>query len=537
MNRSRLSLGLDLSTQSISAVVLDTDSMTKVFEHSLDYFTDNRLNKYGIRRQDYILPPTSEGEASQPPVMFFAAIDAILSDIAEAIDPVEIAVINSSGQQHGHVYLNAEVYSVFSKLTGEGVADSELANLLKGSLAWDRAPTWMTANTAEQADFIRKHAGGKERVIVLSGSNMPLRFTGAVIRAVAQRHPDIYYQTSRIHLISSLIPAVLTGNSAVPADFGNACGTSLMDYIRKQWADTLIKATADGLPGGEKALRDKLPKITAPDATAGRIARYFVGKYGFSPACIVLNGSGDNPQSKVPVAGDLLSLGTSFVNMVTTDGNTYDMDGYANAMYDGLGRPFMFGCRTNGAMVWDRLRAMYGMAKEEYDRAEQALRQAPIASSMVFWQPVNESFPLSRSYNIYRAENNEPDFNSDYAGLVETSLAAVYYHSKGFTRTTTEPLYVTGGATGSTEIMRRVAAIWNRPIIPVGKGGAATGAAIAGIRTIFRSAGEIPQVYQSVGEKILRREKPVQPRPDDVQAFHSPGGYLERFAIEEAKLL
>jgi hypothetical protein len=46
-------------------------------------------------------------------------------------------------------------------------------------------------------------------------------------------------------------------------------------------------------------------------------------------------GSGDNPQSKVQVAGDLLSLGTSFVNMTSTDGKVIDKSGLANAMYDG----------------------------------------------------------------------------------------------------------------------------------------------------------------------------------------------------------
>ena len=91
-----------------------------------------------------------------------------------------------------------------------------------------------------------------------------------------------------------------------------------------------------------------------------------------------------------------LNLDTSLVNMVSTDGKTLDTNGFANAMYDGVGRPFMFGCRTNGTMVWDQLRAMYGMEKEEYGPAEEVLQQAPVAHYMVFWQPKNESFPPYR---------------------------------------------------------------------------------------------------------------------------------------------
>ena len=155
---------------------------------------------------------------------------------------------------------------------------------------------------------------------------------------------------------------------------------------------------------------------------------------------------------------------------------------------------------------------------------------------MVFWQPVNESFPPSGSFDIFRAGNDRPDLTADYAGLVETSLAAVYHHSQGFTRATGEPLYVTGGATGSEEIMRRVAAIWNRPVVPVGKGGAALGAAVVSAHAYLRSAGETPDIERLVGENILKSGHPVQPGPADVQAFHSSGGYLDRFAIEEAKL-
>ena len=128
------------------------------------------------------------------------------------------------------------------------------------------------------------------------------------------------------------------------------------------------------LPGGSEGLLAKLPELAPPDSIVGNIAVYFVEKYGFSQECSIVAGSGDNPQAKVPVAGDLLSLGTSFVNMVSTDGETLDPEGFANAMYDGIGRPFMFGCRTNGAMVWDAVRNHYGLSKEEYEPAEAALR-------------------------------------------------------------------------------------------------------------------------------------------------------------------
>jgi xylulokinase len=366
---------------------------------------------------------------------------------------------------------------------------------------------------------------------------VPLRFTGVIIRKIALQHPEVYRQTENIQLISSLVPAVLTGNARAPIDYGNACGTSLMDYTRKCWSDALIKAVSDGLPGGDKAFRRRLPSLVAPDTIVGTMAKYFVEKYGFAPSCQIIAGSGDNPQSKVLVAGDLLSLGTSIVNMVSTDGKTFDMNGFANAMYDGIGRPFMFGCRTNGAMVWDRLRAMYGLEKEEYRSAEEALQQAPVAQGMVFWQPRSESFPLSGSLEMVRFGNETPGMGTDYAGVIETTLAAVYHHSRGFTRETPETLYVTGGARKSREILRRIAAIWNRPVTTIEESGAALGAAVAGAVSFLSAQEDTIDAERYIGRALLGKKPPYQPSAEDILAFHRPGGYLDRFAAAEARLL
>jgi len=534
---ARLSLGLDSSTQSLSTVLTDIDTAEKVYEKSLDYRKDSRLNDFGIG-SDYIIPPRVSGEADQPPQMFCASLDAMFSDMkAAGVNLGDIVVINDSGQQHGHVYLNSRAGDIFSQLNQGGSGQKELVSLLDGALSYLVAPIWMTSNTVKQTDFVREYVGGKGRMIELSGSNAPLRFTGAVIRRVGEQFPEAYKTTQNIQLISSLIPAILTGNSKVPIDFGNGCGMSLMDYRRKVWSDELIEAHSQGLPDGEEGLKGKLPDLVAPDTIVGKIARYFVEKYGFNPECKITAGSGDNPQSKVLVAGDLLSLGTSFVNMVSTDGKTLDMEGLANGMYDGIGRPFMFGCRTNGAMVWDQIRALYGLDKEDYAPAEKTLQETKPGVYMLFWQPKNESFPPSANFDLVRIIHpEEKGLGGDYAGIIETTLAAVYVHSKGFTRDTDEPLYVTGGATDSPGIMRRVAAIWNRNAIPMEKGGAALGAAVAGVQAYCKATGE-PFDVEEYSQKILQRREAIKPRREDVEAYHGAGKYLDKFAAEEERLI
>jgi xylulokinase len=537
MANKRLSLGLDLSTQSLSAVLIDVDSREIVKQFSLDYQKDARLKKYGIQGQNYILPPKHEGEANQPAKMFLAALDAVFADMKTAGLPMrDILVCNVSAQQHGHAYISHQARILFGRLNVPDATKSNLVTILEGCFALNLVPTWMTSDTVKEADFIRTFVGGQEKMIQMSGSDSPARFTGAVIRKIASQYPEDYQKTEHIHLLSSLIPAVLTGNSRVPLDFGNACGMSMMDYLSKDWSIKLVKAVADGLPGGESTLRNKLLPIVPPYTIVGRIATYFIEKYGFSPDCRIIAGSGDNPQSKVLVTGNLLSLGSSLVNMVATDGKHFDMSGASNAMYDGIGRPFIFSCRTNGALVWDQLRAGHGLKKEDYQPAEKALKETPVGKYMVFWQPRLESFPVSGSYDIIRTTHTEPELGPDYSGLIESTLGTVYLYSRTFARESTDPLYVTGGVNKSLEILRRVAAIWNKPVVRIEDAGAALGAAAAGAYALLKTTGKEVKI-EEINKKLLKKDETIHPLPADVNAYHGSGGYLEKLAVTAAKII
>jgi xylulokinase len=537
-----LALGLDSSTQSITAVVVDIDAQRVVYKKSLDYKADSRLDVFGLNQQ-YILPPREEGEANQPAAMYFASLDAIFADMAaefpdHQLKLTDIAVINVSGQHHGHVLRNRTSRKKFKQLKASDFSpDANLVDLLESSLALDFARIWRTSCTAEQADFVRKQIGSKKGIIELTGSNAPLRFSAFGIRKTAQDYPEQYQKAVIIHQISSLIPAVLAGDYSVGLDFGNACGTSLMDYRKKQWSAELIAAVSQSLPGGQAALAKKLPTLKSATTLVGAIANYFVCKYGFDPKCAIGIGSGDNPQTKVLVAGSLLSLGSSFVNMVETDGTTFDMEGSANAMYDAFDRPFMFGCRTNGALRWDNVRSHFGIAKSDYQSSEKALAQRPPANEgrMYLWQAENESFPVSGCFGPTRIGYDSEDFACDFVGIVESTLAAVYLHSRDF-MTQGDTIYVTGGATQSPGIMKRLAAIWNRNVIPIEKAGAALGAAVSGAYALLLSEGAELNAGK-FGSSFLKKQAVIKPQPADVSAYHGAAGFLKRYKAAEAKLM
>jgi xylulokinase len=517
----------------MTAVVIDTEHGSIAWKKSLSYIGDSRLNGYGLEYDSFIIPPRVAGEADQPPRLFLAALDAVLSDLAEdgAVKPAEIAVINVSGQQHGHVYLKQDAQKHFSMLRVEGAGKkgTSLVSLLEGVFSYGTAPIWKTSDTAAQADAIRTGVGGRDRMIELSGSDSPLRFSGAVMRRVAQRYPDTWDRTGTVQLISTFLPAVLTGNSRVGTDFGNACGMSLLDYQKRSWSGDLIAAASASLSGGVEAFRSKLTDIVAPDDPVGTLAPYFSEKYGLSGSCIVAAGSGDNPQTKVLVGGDLLSLGTSFVFMVAasvSDSGEVAMDkaGYANAMYDGLGRPFLFGCRTNGALVWDRVRMMHGLGKDEYEPADSLLPSAPAGESMLLWQPDAESFPACGVMEPVRDGSRKASLTEDYAGIIDTTLVIIEHYARGFSRKTGDPLYVTGGPAGVQGVVDRIAAVWNRPVVTIGRLGAGLGAALAGVSALAK-AEKRSMDPDALAARLLPRGGVTNPDPAKVQAYHGSGGF------------
>jgi len=253
---SNLALGLDSSTRSLTAVVIDIDAGRIVYQHSLNYLTDSRLNTFGIN-DAYILPPTETGEAKQPVAMVLASLDAIFEDMKnhfpdQNLRLADIAVINTSAQQHGHLFLNNRCETIFKQLNNQSLSNKKnITQLLSPALALPFARIWRTADTKDQADHVRNALGPKEKIIELTGSNAPLRFSAFGIRKSAQEHPKEYVDTRIIHQISSFITAVLTADPLTSLDYGNACGTSLMDYKKRQWSPELIRAVAEGLPDGD----------------------------------------------------------------------------------------------------------------------------------------------------------------------------------------------------------------------------------------------------------------------------------------------
>jgi xylulokinase len=137
---------------------------------------------------------------------------------------------------------------------------------------WDwirarRACRLSSSTSAECADIARS-VGGEKRVVEISGSRAPLRFTGPQIRRFWKTSPAEWQAAVEIHVVRSFVPSLLAGKS-VPIDFGDGAGMNLLDLEAGDWSQALLDATAPGLRG----------KLKAPVKSAtvvGELAPFFV---------------------------------------------------------------------------------------------------------------------------------------------------------------------------------------------------------------------------------------------------------------------
>lgn len=460
-------LGIDLSTQSLTLSVLDIKTFKNIINISIPFNSLDEIKNSKMNVDTMLIDSSIEGVAEQDINIFLSSIDIGFKKLSNSIDISQIKAIQISAQQHGHVYLSENYKKNIEYIKNKESINKDLVSIFKDSYSYPNSPIWRTSCSEIEASQLRDSVGGKKAIIDITGSDSPLRFTGAVIKYYFNHYKGLEDSTYKILLINTFLASILSAEEDVAVDFANASGMSLMDYSKKDWNDTLLNTVST------KNLKSKLGIIDSPTNSAGFIATYFIDKYGFSKDCIVGIGSGDNPQTKVLASGDILSLGSSFVYMLNIDNSVRDYDGVSNAMYDGIGNPFMIFCRTNGAILWDSVRKLYN---KTFDDITTSLESMNDSLPLSFWQKENESVPISRAFDIVRYYD-EANFENDYKGIVLSSLQLVEYYSRKFS--SSNSLSVTGGPTKNKEILKIVANIWKCPIKVLPSGGASLGACLS----------------------------------------------------------
>ena len=448
-------LGLDSSTQSLSAIVIDTDEQRVVLDQSVNFGRD--LPSYNSPHG--VLPNADPRVCHSDPLMWVEALDLLLTKVqAQGFDWSRIAGISGAGQQHGSVYLKVPIAD-----SGGWSPAEPLVGQIRPLLSVQTSPMWMDSSTAAECAEIAAAAGGRARVLSVSGSNPIERFTGPQIRKIWKTQLEAYRATREIHLVSSFMASLLTGTS-VAIDLGDGAGMNLLDLSSARWDPTLLDATAPGL---SERLRPAVPSHTV----VGNIARYFVERYGFRAGTPVVAFTGDNPSSLVGMGAiepgtRLISLGTSDTVFAAMDGPRTDPHGYGHVFGNPAGGFMSLICFTNGSLAREQVAQRFQLDWAAFASAVAETRPGNRGNLMLpFFTTETTPRLLDPGVDLF----GTPEFVAwqrpaeAVRAVLEAQALSMRRHSSWIGHPPRQ-LVLTGGASRNTGVQRVISDVFQTPV-------------------------------------------------------------------------
>lgn len=448
-------LGLDLSTQSCSALVIDTDAGQIVAEASVNFGA--RLPQYGA--PSGFIPNGPDGVVHADPCMWLDALELLLTDLQKQCDIATIDAISGAGQQHGSIYLNERWTSAIVNLSPNQSLSAQIAPCLSRATS----PIWMDTSTGAECAEIAAAVGGNNVVLAKSGSNAIERFTGPQIRRFFKTSPDGYQQTARIHLVSSFFASVLSGCDA-PIDTGDGAGMNLVNLQTWDWDDGLLNATAPDL-------HDKLPPVCNGNQQIGSVAKYFVEKFGFRAGVPITIFTGDNPSSLVGIGASqpgkvVISLGTSDTFFSAMPDVVTDPNGYGHVFGNPSGGSMSLQCFVNGSLAREAVKERFAM---DWDAFTSALKNSSAGNNG------NIMTPFFRPEISPRLDIAEPvlrgdvDFTKwmDRNAAIRACIEGQFLNMKlrsAWMQLTSEVIYLTGGASKNDAIAQVAADVFQAKV-------------------------------------------------------------------------
>ncbi len=492
--------GLDCSTQSLTGIIIDSNSI--IYRKNINF--DKELSRYNTKNGVVIFD--DEKIVHSYPLMWVEALELLFKKLIRDKIPIEkIKAISGSGQQHGTVYLNNKFEDALKNL----IIGKPLIHQIKDTFSRKTSPIWMDSSTTKQCKEIREFVGGMERTIKLTGSNTFERFSGPQIRKFYQENPFDYNQTSIIHLVSSFMASILLSSNA-PIDTADGAGMNLMNIKTKKWDDRALNATAPDL-------RDKLPHLANSYDIIGKISPYYVKKFGFNPETILISWSGDNPNSLIGVG--LIKKGKAAISLGTSD--TYFS--YLKKLYFDLsGESHVFGaptgdymsliCYKNGSLAREKIKQKFNL---DWVKFSEILKNTPPGNYGKIMLPYffPEIVPLVLTAKVYRFGFDDRDLDGNVRAIIESQFLSMRLHSEWIGEVPKE-IYATGRASENREILEIIANIFNTRVVRFEiSDSAALGAAIRSAKAYYDSI-DVKKSWQDIVDTYLNIQKSEIIEPD-----------------------
>ncbi len=453
LRRGTLYLGLDSSTQSLTALVIEVDGTDArvAFEASLNF--DEAFRQYGTNHG--VLPQTYPDEVVSSPVMWAEALEVMLQRVADSgLDISRIAAVSGSAQQHGSVYMNGSAERALAALD----AARPLAPQIQPMLSRAVAPVWLDSSTTAQCTEISTAVGGADVLAQRTGSRAFERFTGPQIRKFAQQDPGGYASTARIHLVSSYLASLLAGRHA-PLDPGDASGMNLMDLAEDRWWPAAVDATA-------RELTNKLPPIEPSWTVAGTLAPYWQMRFGLPPAKVIA-WSGDNPCSLIGVGlvreGRVaISLGTSDTIFGLMKELRVDPSGTGHVFASPTGEYMGLTCFSNGSLAREHVQDAFDFTWTDFSRALEITPAGNHGRILIPWF-APEITPAVAQPRVRRYRLMAEDASANVRAVVEAQQMSMALHAQ-WMGVEIDTIHATGGAAANTQILEVMADVFGAEV-------------------------------------------------------------------------
>ncbi len=332
-------------------------------------------------------------------------VDASAAVLATATAPHEITSPRPGwSEQAPDNWWRATVRAVKKVLAAAGASGKTVASIgfsgqMHGLVITDSAGKplrpaiiWNDQRSAAEAELIERKAGGKRKLISLTGNVAMTSFTLTKLLWVRRHEKRTYDRIRHLLLPKDYIRLRLTGEYV--GDVSDMSGTLMLDQRKRDWSPRIISMF--GID------RDILPPVVESHEVTGRLRKSVAAQLGLSGDTVVVGGAGDQPAGAVGngVVRDGLTsatMGTSGV--VYTHSRRYKTDpaGRVQTFCSAVaGEYCMFGCvlAAGGSLQW--YRNMLGDAEvaaakrrgvDPYDLLTAQAAKAPAGCEGLFFLP------------------------------------------------------------------------------------------------------------------------------------------------------
>jgi len=526
-SRLPLFLGLDLSTQSLTSLVLDSAGNV-VSSLSLNF--DRQFPAYGTLGG--VLPGRGDSTVVHgDPLLWAEALEGMMALLGREGVLSRIRAVAVSAQQHGTVYLKSSFASTLASLAGHVALQDQIAP----ELARRTAPVWMDSSTEKECGEITAALGGDAAVAALTGSRATERFAAAQIRKFFQHYPRKYEKTGHIALVSSFVTSLLAGRIA-PVDGGDGFGTNLANISQGIWSSAALEATAP-------ELQRRLPSLALRDTVVGPVAPFWTERFGFFPEALVVTGSGDNPCSLVGLglleneATGAISLGTSdtffgYRRHLPPGGRT---EGHLFGTADGGYMALL--CFKNGSLTRQHVRDAFGLTWEGFSDLLLSTPPGNGGRGMLPWLLPEITPRVLRPEVRYFGGLTADDPGGCVRGVAEGQACGLRLHARAM-GPLPESLLVTAGGSENPGLLQVLADVFGVPVRTIAiRDSAALGAALRAAHLFLREQGT-PRSWRDLAAPLTNTfSGEVRPRPEAPEVYSRAGGFLELYAREEARAL